>query len=177
MYSVAEVIRIAETYLRGSIPGASYRSLPIPSSASSELSLCFFIGRGEAINAELKYHIWPPQYLASFALRDGTFQELYAITPTDFSLPDDIEQPLGPGIAPPLKQTDSYKAKFITYCQALDALLPAYARLTSISASSLKAAANFEELLPQMGEQAIQKYVEAVGEPFFSWLRSELSSR
>ncbi len=101
----------------------NYVSLPIPIMDHSMLFIGFLIGKGEVINPESGYHIWPPNLLALYSVSDGQFEELRALSPKDFSQNINPEQPLSEGVSPPKKNSTEYIERQLKLFQSFDNLV------------------------------------------------------
>jgi hypothetical protein len=115
----------ARNLISPSLQFANYMSLPIPAIGKDRLFIAFLVGRGEALNPELGYQLWPPSLLALFEAENGQFHELRAVTPNYFSIDQAADQPIGKGLSPPEKNTTEYLQNELHLFQCCDALLTA----------------------------------------------------
>ncbi|MCG8047472.1 MAG: hypothetical protein N0E48_17900, partial [Candidatus Thiodiazotropha endolucinida] len=61
--STSVITASARNLISPSLQFANYMSLPIPVIGNDRLLFAFLVGRGEAVNPELGYQIWPPSLL------------------------------------------------------------------------------------------------------------------
>jgi hypothetical protein len=169
--SVAQLTRHATIYLGQTLPEGLYQSMPLPAYAPHGLILAFFFGRGEAVNGESGYQVWPPRYVASFECATGRLERLASTTPAWFRRSDETGAPLGPGFAPPAKMQDDYLAGFIRYAQTVDRLLPAFAARLPVPDSLRADATDALAAFSSATEDPLRPYYEYVGSRFLRWLR------
>ena len=123
--STSVVTASARNLISPSLQFANYMSLPIPVAGDKKLFFAYLVGRGEALNPELGYQIWPPSLLALFDAGNGQFHELRAVTPGYFSIDQAADQPMGKGLSPPEKNTTDYLQNEIHLCQCCDNVMRA----------------------------------------------------
>ncbi len=123
LFPTATITASARNLIGPSLTFANYMSLPIPVISNGVLFLAFLVGRGEAVNPELGYQIWPPKLLALFDIATGQFQELRAISPAFFDIDQAVDQPMGKGVSPPEKQSTSYLERQLKLFQSCDHLI------------------------------------------------------
>ncbi|MCU7890601.1 MAG: hypothetical protein KZQ78_02900 [Candidatus Thiodiazotropha sp. (ex Ustalcina ferruginea)] len=82
------VMATAKNLVCPSLNFSNYITLPIPVVSNSKLFIGFLVGRGEVIDPEIGYQIWPPSLLALFDTDNGQFYELRAISPNLFAIND-----------------------------------------------------------------------------------------
>ncbi|MET0091734.1 MAG: hypothetical protein ABW068_17260 [Candidatus Thiodiazotropha sp.] len=152
----AIVTASARNLIGPSLTFANYLSLPIPVVSDGVLFLAFLVGRGEAVNPELGYQIWPPKLIALFDIASGQFQELRAVTPNFFAIEQAADQAIGKGFAPPEKQSLSYLEKELKLFQSCDNLI-----------NSLVQGQPHEEHLKHYDDQ----YMQLCEEPLLAYFR------
>jgi hypothetical protein len=123
--STSVVTASARRLISPSLSFANYMSLPIPVIGNNKLLLAFLVGRGEAVNQELLYQIWPPSLLALFDITNGQFHELRAVTPAYFSVEQPADQPMGKGLSPAEKNTTEYLQDELNLFQCCDNVITA----------------------------------------------------
>lgn len=122
--SISVISATARNHICPSLSFSCYISQPILSIENSGLMAVFLIGRGEALNPDDGYWIFPPHLLAFFNIYNGDFEELRAISPKDFGLKDEIDKPLCAGVFPSDKETDAkYLSNQIKLHQSFDKLI------------------------------------------------------
>jgi hypothetical protein len=100
-------------------------SLPIPVVGGNRLFFAFLVGRGEAVNPELGYQLWPPCLLALFDSGNGRFHELRAVSPAYFSLDHAADQVMGKGVPPGDKMATDYLQNELHLYQCCDNVVSA----------------------------------------------------
>ncbi len=123
LFPTAIITASARNLIGPSLTFANYMSQPIPVVIEGVLFLAFLVGRGEAVNPELGYQIWPPRLIALFDIASGQFHELRAVAPNFFAIEQAADQPMGKGFAPPEKQSASYLEKELKLFQSCDNLI------------------------------------------------------
>jgi hypothetical protein len=123
LFPTSIITASARNLIEPSLTFPNYMSLPIPVISNGVLFLAYLVGRGEALNPELGYRIWPPKLLALFDITTGQFQELRAISPAFFAIEQVTDQPMGKGVSPPEKQSTSYLEKQLKLFQSCDNLI------------------------------------------------------
>ncbi|MET0051155.1 MAG: hypothetical protein ABW095_08755 [Candidatus Thiodiazotropha sp.] len=156
LFPTAIITASARTLIGPSLTFANYMSLPIPVVSDGVLFLAFLVGRGEAVNPELGYQIWPPKLITLFDIGSGQFQELRAVSPSFFAIEQAADQPIGKGLAPPEKQSASYLEKELKLFQSCDNLI-----------NTLVQGQPHEEALKQYDDQ----YIQMCEEPLLAYFR------
>jgi hypothetical protein len=123
--STSVVTASARSLIPPSLQFANYMSLPVPVVGDNRLFIAFLVGRGEAVNPELGYQIWPPSLLALFDGDNGRFHELRAVTPAYFSVDQTADQPMGEGLPPATKMGTDYLQNELHLFQSCDNLMSA----------------------------------------------------
>jgi hypothetical protein len=123
--STSVVTASARNLIEPSLQFANYMSLPIPVVGDNRLFIAFLAGRGEALNPELGYQIWPPSLLALFDGDNGQFHELRAVTPAYFSVDQAADQAMGKGVPPASKMSSDYLQNELHLFQSCDNLFSA----------------------------------------------------
>ncbi|MES9832565.1 MAG: hypothetical protein ABW139_10005 [Candidatus Thiodiazotropha sp. DIVDIV] len=123
--STAIITAAARNLIPPSLQFVNYMSLPMPAVGDNRLFIAFLLGRGEALNPELGYQVWPPSLLALFEIENGQFHEIRAVTPAYFSIDQEADQPIGKGVSPPDKNTTDYLQNELHLFQSCDALINA----------------------------------------------------
>ena len=115
----------ARNLISPSLIFSNYLSPPVVVISDSKLLIGFLIGRGEVLDVEIGYQIWPPSLMALFDTYDGHFDELRAISPKEFSLSDHPDKPLCKGLSPAEKTSTEYLEKQLNLFQRCDGLIAA----------------------------------------------------
>ncbi|MBT2990714.1 MAG: hypothetical protein KME48_10360 [Candidatus Thiodiazotropha sp. (ex Ctena orbiculata)] len=123
--STSVVTASARNLIGPSLQFANYMSPPIPVVGENRLLFAFLVGRGEAVNPELGYQIWPPSLLALFDSMSGQFHELRAVSPAYFSIEQAADQPMGKGLSPPEKDSTDYLQNELHLFQCCDRVIAA----------------------------------------------------
>ena len=123
--STSIITASAKNLIGPSLAFPNYMSSPMPVMGDNRLLIAFLVGRGEALNPELGYRIWPPSLLALFDAENGQFYELRAVTPAHFSIDQPADQPMGKGLSPPEKNTTDYLQNELHLFQSCDEVLAA----------------------------------------------------
>ncbi len=121
--SSAIVWATARDIISPSLIYPNYVTPPILTYSDSRPFLSFMIGKGEAIDAESGYVIWPPGLLAFFEVTDGHFAELRTVEPQDFQQRDNPNEALSKGLSPLEKTEPDFLQKQISLCLACDKLI------------------------------------------------------
>ncbi|MCU7802546.1 MAG: hypothetical protein KZQ96_05060 [Candidatus Thiodiazotropha sp. (ex Lucinoma borealis)] len=119
------IMATAKNLVCPSLNFSNYITLPIPVVSNSKLFIGFLVGRGEVIDPEFGYQIWPPSLLALFDTDNGQFYELRPISPNLFSINDSADTPLGKGYSPPEKSTTEYLQNELHVFQCCDNVIAA----------------------------------------------------
>ncbi|MES9941152.1 MAG: hypothetical protein ABW104_11400 [Candidatus Thiodiazotropha sp. 6PLUC2] len=146
----------ARNLISPSLQFTSYMSLPMPVIGNNRLFLAFLVGRGEALNPELGYQIWPPSLLALFETERGQLHELRTITPNYFSIDHPPDHPMGKGVSPPEKSTTEYLQNELHLFQSCDTLLIAIAGKHTHQDELHR----FDELYKSLTEEALLPYCQ-----------------
>ncbi|MET0068550.1 MAG: hypothetical protein ABW096_00820 [Candidatus Thiodiazotropha sp.] len=123
--STSVVTAAARNLIGPSLRFANYMSPPIPVVGGNRPLFAFLVGRGEAVNPELGYQIWPPSLLALFDSGSGQFHELRAVSPAYFSIEQAADQPMGKGLSPPEKDNTDYLQNELHLFQSCDRVIAA----------------------------------------------------
>ncbi|MCU7926902.1 MAG: hypothetical protein KZQ97_10740 [Candidatus Thiodiazotropha sp. (ex Dulcina madagascariensis)] len=123
--STSVVTASARNLISPSLQFSNYMTLPIPVVSDAKLFFAFLVGRGEALNPEAGYQIWPPSLLALFDTDNGQFHELRAISPGYFSIDHPVDEPMGKGLSPPEKSTTEYLQNELHLFQCCDNVITA----------------------------------------------------
>ena len=123
--STSVVTASARNLIAPSLQFANYMSSPIPVVGENRLFIAFLVGRGEVVNPELGYQIWPPSLLALFNAENGQFHELRAVTPKYFSVDQPADQAMGKGLSPPEKSSTEYLQNELHLFQCCDNVVTA----------------------------------------------------
>lgn len=170
MKSISDIATLAGQYVKATLPPLTQQSPPIPIGDEQDLRAAFLYFRGEVVDPERRYLVWPPSYVASFRMQDGKFEELLAVTPGSFQLDSDPDIPLGAGFAPLDKMEPGYLSELARYYQSLDALLPSFAKRAEITDMLSPAAADATQALTKILEAPLHGFVKRLGSSFFAWL-------
>jgi hypothetical protein len=150
------VTAAARNLVSPSLKFANYMSLPIPVIGDNKLLLAFLVGRGEALDPELGYQMWPPSLLALFDACNGQFHELRAVTPGYFSVDQPADQPMGKGVSPAEKTSVAYLQNELHLFQYCDNVMTAI-RTKQPHQSDLK---RFDEFFKNLTEEALLPYYQ-----------------
>lgn len=171
MKSFSDIATLARQYVKATLPPLTQQSPPIPIGDEQDLRAAFLYFRGEVVDPERRYLVWPPSYVASFRMQDGKFEELLAVTPGSFQLDSDPDIPVGAGFAPLDKMEPVYLREQARYYQSLDLLLPSFAKRAEITDKLSPAAADATQALMKILEAPLHGFVERLGSSFFAWLK------
>lgn len=172
MKSISEIVRLASNYVGAALPPLTHQSPPIPVRTERDIAVAFLYYHGEVVDAQKKFQVWPPSYLASFRLGDGQFQEIVAFTPSAIGFDHDLAVALGTGFSPPEKMNPSYISQLARYCQSVDLLLPTFSAQAKIADDLRSAAKDAVGSLSAILEPPLRPFVERVGSNFFRWLNA-----
>jgi hypothetical protein len=156
--STSIITASARDLIPPSLQFANYMSLPLPVFGEQRLLIAFFVGRGEALNPELGYQIWPPSLLALFESATGQFYELRAVNPTNFSVDQPADQPMGQGVSPPEKNSMEYLQNELYLFQCCDAVIKCI-RLKQPYESDLK---RFDDVFMSLTESTLLPYYQKI---------------
>ena len=123
--STSIITASAKNLIAPSLTFSNYMTPPMPVMGDSRLLVAFLAGRGEAVNPELGYQIWPPSLLVLFEAENARFHELRAVTPGYFSIDQPTDQPMGKGLSPAEKSTTDYLQNELRLFQCCDEVLAA----------------------------------------------------
>ncbi|MES9825566.1 MAG: hypothetical protein ABW127_14155 [Candidatus Thiodiazotropha endolucinida] len=154
--STSVVTASARNLIAPSLQFANYMSLPIPAVGENRLFIAFLVGRGEAVNPEQGYQIWPPSLLALFYAENGQLHELRAVTPKYFSVDQSAEQAMGKGLSPPEKNSMEYLQNELHLFQCADNVLTAI-RTKQAHQNDLK---QFDDYYRALTEEALLPYYQ-----------------
>ncbi|MCG8022592.1 hypothetical protein [Candidatus Thiodiazotropha sp. LNASS1] len=154
--STSVITASARNLISPSLQFANYMSLPIPVIGDNKLLFAFLVGRGEAVNPELGYQIWPPSLLALFDATHGQFHELRAVTPAYFSLDQAVDQPMGKGVPPSDKSTTDYLQNELNLFQCCDNVISAV-NTKQAHQNDLK---RFDEYFRALSEESLLPYYQ-----------------
>ncbi|MEW8507104.1 MAG: hypothetical protein AB2598_10380 [Candidatus Thiodiazotropha sp.] len=154
--STSVVTASARNLICPSLQFASYMSLPIPAVGDNRLFCAYLVGKGEAVNPELGYQIWPPSLLALFDSGNGQFHELRAVSPAYFSLDHAVDQPLGKGLSPPEKSVTDYLQNELHLFQCCDNVITAVRR-KQLYKEDLK---RFDDYFRLLSDEALLPYYQ-----------------
>ena len=171
MKSISDIVTLAGQYVRATLPPLTQQSPPIPWGSEQDLRAAFLYFRGEVVDSERRYQVWPPSYVASFRMEDGKFQELLAVTPASFKLEIDPDIPLGAGFAPLDKMEPAYLSELARYYQSLDVLLPSFSKRTEITEKLRPAATDAQQALTKILEAPLHGFSARLGHSFFNWVK------
>lgn len=154
--STSVVTTSARNLIGPSLQFASYMSLPFPVVGENRLFLAYLVGRGEAVNPELGYQIWPPSLLALFDAGNGQFHELRAVSPDYFSIEQPADQPMGKGLSPPEKTGTDYLQNELHLFQSCDSVINAI-RMKQPYQNELK---SFDDNFRSLSEDVLLPYYQ-----------------
>ncbi|MBT3046311.1 MAG: hypothetical protein AB2728_11030 [Candidatus Thiodiazotropha sp.] len=154
--STSVVTAAARNLIGPSLQFANYMSPPIPVVGENRLFFAFLVGRGEAVNPELGYQIWPPSLLALFDGGTGQFHELRAVSPAYFSLEQAPDQPMGKGLSPPEKDATDYLQNELHLFQCCDNVIAAI-RTKQPYKDALK---EYDDYFRILGDQALLPFYQ-----------------
>ncbi|MEW8030171.1 MAG: hypothetical protein AB2792_00065 [Candidatus Thiodiazotropha sp.] len=154
--STSVITASARNLISPSLQFANYMSLPIPVVGNNRLLIAFLVGRGEAVNPELGYQIWPPGLLALFDTGNGQFHELRTVTPGYFSVDQPADRPMGKGVSPPEKTSVEYLKNELNLFQCCDNVITAI-HAKQPHQSDLK---RFDEFFRNLTEEALLPYYQ-----------------
>ncbi len=156
MASSAVITASARNHLSPTLPFCNYLSPPMVTKYNKKLCVLFLIGRGEVINPELGYQLWPPSLLAAFDAKSGSFLEIRSVRPADFSRKEDETAPMGLGMSLSQKNEPVYLGKLMKLFDACDQFLDAIAS----ESPSINAASSFQTALKNVVEPTLWNYCE-----------------
>lgn len=172
---VAKLVEMAALHPATALPVGTHQSLPIPVPHAWGLWMAFLYGRAEIVKPREGLQLWPPSYVAFLRADTGEFHELRSVRPEGFGQRHDPDQPLGPYLTVPQRQTPEFLTSLVQLYQALDHLLP-WLAARSISATATpertQVVAEFQSLFSRVAEAPWLPYYHSVGRDFFSWLES-----
>ncbi len=144
---VAVIAANARDTVCPNLPFPSYISPPIPDLKGSTKRVCFLIGRGEVLDSDSGYWIWPPRLLAAFRCDNGRLAELRAVTPGEFGQDADPESPLAQGLSPLEKADPAYLEKQLRLFEVCEDVLASSSDATAPTDA-------LESLAPRMADTA-----------------------
>lgn len=138
------------------LPFCGYVSPPVVAWYESALSLSFMLGRGEFVDADRGYMIWPPSLLAIYDVQNGGLIDLRSVAPKDFGRKDAPDAPLGKGTLPVQKATAEYIGKLAKFFELSDQLLKAVCE--GKESGTLRS--DYNTALYAVNDQALHGYVK-----------------
>jgi hypothetical protein len=154
--STSIVTASARNLISPSLQFANYMSLPIPVIGDNKLLIAFLVGRGEAVDPQQGYQIWPPSLLALFDSGNGQFYELRAVNPGYFSVDQPADQAMGKGVSPAEKTSVEYLQNELNLFQSCDNVISAI-RAKQPHQGDLK---RFDEIFRNQTEEALLPYYQ-----------------
>jgi hypothetical protein len=169
--SFAQLSGLAHNYSTGVIPDEYRQSLPIPVRLDSEFAIEYLFVPAH-IRPKEPVELFPPAFALTIRA-DGGFIRLWRVSPRDFGLNHDPNQPIGRFGMPDGWTYENYDRHSARLLETLDTLFPRFTTpdLRS-SAETRTAAREFLAEFKQLMEPPLSPYYEAVGKLFFTWVRT-----
>jgi hypothetical protein len=169
--SVVQTIEQARLYPAGVQPPGTHQSYPVPVRRGQDLQLAFLYCKAMIIRPREGLQLWPPNYIAFMVARTGRFDQLRAVTASDFGQNCNMDKPMGVHLTAAERLAGGFLTKEARLYQAYDQLLPAFAGEPSPAPSEVKPAAEeFRSLFPNVAEAPLLPFYKHVGKEFFDWL-------
>jgi hypothetical protein len=172
LMSVVSVVQSAKLYGASLIGGCVHQSQPLPTHYNSTVVVGVFLGRGEIMEPNHGFLIWPPKYVCFVDPVDCRLVKIQSITPKQYSINANEDKMLSPSFASPGKRLeDEFMTAQAQYLQSLDLLLPFFVAKKVTPEDNLpKLISNFEAAFDKVKEDALLPFYKAMAAPFFDWL-------
>ena len=158
MTSSAVIAASARNHLSPTLPFCNYLSPPMVAKYNKKLCLLFLVGRGEIVDPELGYQIWPPSLLAAFEAKSGSFLEIRSVKPAYFGRKEDENVLMGLGVSPSQRNEPTYLGELIKLFDSCDQFLDAIANESPL----IDAVSNFRTALKNLIEPTLWNYCEVL---------------
>ena len=168
--SIQTLIDAARAQLIRVLAAETHQSFPVPVLDPKGLRIAFLYC--PAIRVHAGFQLLAPEHLAVTSAATGKLEEWRAVAPDRFSQPHVRGELIGAwNMLPDGRTLDQFYAMYGRLELAYDTLLPRWAAgETGAPTHVTRMAAEFRRLFPQVTEQPLRPYYDALGKAFFTWL-------
>jgi len=168
--TIQTLIDAARAQLVRVLAAETHQSFPVPVLDPKGMRIAFLYC--PAIRVHAGFQLLAPEHLALTSAATGKLEEWREVAPDDFGQPHVRGELIGAwNMLPNGRTPDQFYAMYGRLELAYDTLLTRWAAgETGAPAHVTRMAAEFRRLFPQVTEQPLRPYYDALGSSFFAWL-------